>query len=147
MDSDRAAPRVSRDELLAMTPEIIRQALPKVPWDIRKLWALDRPVRRVAVADLECLFGLPLWQLDGRRFQVSPGLVRAEPGRFPDHMRRVMAADLENPVHLVEHKGRLARAARSRRGQAGGVRPAGSGRRGQAGGRWATMCSKAATPR
>jgi hypothetical protein len=107
MDGDRAAPRVSRDELLAMTPEAIRQNFPMVPWDIRKLRALDRPVRRVAVADLEWLFDLPLWQLHGERFQVSPNLVRAEPDRFPDHLRRVMGADLQRPIHLVEHGGRL----------------------------------------
>jgi hypothetical protein len=39
MSSDRAAPRVSWDALVAMTPEVIRQALPVVPWNIRKLSA------------------------------------------------------------------------------------------------------------
>jgi len=107
MDSDRAAARVSRDDLLAMTPDSIRQALPLVPWDIGKLWALDRPVRPVPVADLAWLLDLPLWQLNGARFQVSPNRVRAEPDRFPDHLRRVMAADLGHPIHLVEHNGRL----------------------------------------
>jgi hypothetical protein len=107
MDSDRAAPRVSRDELLAMTPQIIRQALPMLFWDIRRLWALDRPVRPVPVADLAWLLDLPLWQLNGVRFQISPNRVRAEPGRFPDHLRRVMGADLGHPIHLVQHNGRL----------------------------------------
>lgn len=45
--------------------------------------------------------------MNGTRFQVSPSQVRADPAQFPDHMRRVMASDLEHPVHLVEHKGRL----------------------------------------
>jgi hypothetical protein len=61
----------------------------------------------VAVDDLAWLFDLPLWQDNGRRFQVSPAQVRANPARFPDHMRRVMASDLEQPIHLVEHHGRL----------------------------------------
>lgn len=38
MSTDRAAPSVSWDELIAMTPQVIRQTLPMVPWDIRKLW-------------------------------------------------------------------------------------------------------------
>jgi hypothetical protein len=90
-----------------MTPEVIREALPMVFWDIGRLHGLDLPVRRVAVADLAWMFDLPLWQLNGTRFQVSPSQVRADPAQFPDHMRRVMATDLEYPVHLTEHKGRL----------------------------------------
>lgn len=90
-----------------MAPEVIRETLPIVPWDIRRLWGLDLPVRRVAVEELAWLFDLPLWQMNGTRFQVSPSQVRADPARFPDHVRRVMASDLGRPVHLVEHRGRL----------------------------------------
>ena len=107
MSSDRAAPRVSWDELVAMTPEVIRQALPMVPWKIDKLWALELPVQRVAVGDLAWLLDLPLWQKNGTRFQVSPAQVRADPGRFPDHLGRAMASDLEQPIHVVKHNGRL----------------------------------------
>jgi hypothetical protein len=90
-----------------MTPAVIRDTLPMVPWNIRKLWELDLPVRRVPVAELAWLFGLPLWQLDGVRFQVSPRQVRDDPAGFPDHLRRVLACDLSHPIHLVEHNGRL----------------------------------------
>jgi hypothetical protein len=107
MSSDRAAPMVSWDELVAMTPPVIRQALPIVPWKIHKLWALDLPVQQIAVADLAWLLDLPLWQENGMRFQVSPAQVRGDPGRFADHLRRVMACDLEQPIHLVEHHGRM----------------------------------------
>jgi hypothetical protein len=107
VSSDRAAPRVYWDELVAMTPDVIRQTLPMVPWKIDKLWALELPVQRVAVGDLAWLLDLPLWQKNGTRFQVSPAQVRADPGRFPDHLRRAMASDLEQPIHLVKHNGRL----------------------------------------
>ena len=107
MSSDRAAPRVSWDELVAMTPEVIRQTLPIVPWKIGKLWALELPVQRIAVGDLAWLLDLPLWQKNGTRFQVSPAQVRADPSRFPDHLRRAMASDLEQPINLVKHNGRL----------------------------------------
>jgi hypothetical protein len=105
--ADRAAPRVSRDELLAMTPEVIRETFPMVPWDMARLQALELPVQRVAVQDLAWQFDFPLWQLNGIRFQVSPRQVRDDPARFPDHLRRVMASDLSYPVHLVRHRGRL----------------------------------------
>jgi hypothetical protein len=98
---------VSPDQLIAMTPPVIRQTLPMVPWNNRRLHGLDLPTQPVAVDDLAWLFDLPLWQEDGTRFQVSPAQVRADPARFPDHMRRVMASDLEHPIHLAEHNGRL----------------------------------------
>jgi hypothetical protein len=104
---DRAAPRVPWDELLAMTPEVIRETFPMVPWDMARLLALSLPVQRVAVQDLAWQFDLPLWQLDGVRFQVSPRQVREDPARFPDHLRRVLASDLRYPIHLVRYSGRL----------------------------------------
>lgn len=107
MSNDRAAPSVSWDRLIAITPPVIRQTLPMVPWNLHRLHILDLPIQPVAVDDLAWLFGLPLWQKNGARFQVSPAQVRAEPARFPDHMRRVMASDLEHPIHLVKHNGRL----------------------------------------
>ncbi|MFI5270239.1 MAG: hypothetical protein ACHQ7M_22905 [Chloroflexota bacterium] len=100
-------PRVSWDQLIAMTPPVIRQTLPMVPWNIHKLHQLDLAVQAVAVDDLAWLFDLPLWQDNGRRFQVSPTQVRADPARFPDHMSRVMASNLQHPIHLAEHNGRL----------------------------------------
>jgi ParB-like nuclease domain len=107
VSSDRAAPAVSWEQLVAMTPQVIRQAVPMVPWNVRKLHSLDLPIQPVAVDDLAWLFDLPLWQKNGTRFQVSPAQVRADPAKFADHMRRVMASGLEHPIHLIEHNGRL----------------------------------------
>lgn len=90
-----------------MTPKVIRETLPMVAWSMARLQGLDLPARQVAVEELAWLFDLPLWQMNGTRFQVSPSQVRADPARFPDHMRRVMASDLGYPIHLVEHRGRL----------------------------------------
>ena len=90
-----------------MTPPVIRQTLPMLPWNIRQLHRLDLPTQPVAVDDLVWLLDLPLWQDNGARFQVSPAQVRAHPDRFPEHMRRVMASDPGHPIHLVEHNGHL----------------------------------------
>ncbi|MBR7834413.1 hypothetical protein KDL01_14150 [Actinospica durhamensis] len=107
MSTDRAAPRVTREELLAMMPAQIRQALPTDPWRLQALWDLELPVQRVQVEQLAWLLDLPLWQLDGTRFQVSPRAVREDPERYPDHLNRAMASDLRYPVHLVKYRGRL----------------------------------------
>lgn len=105
--SDRAAPGVSGEELLAMMPAAIRQNLPTVPWRLEKLWRLELPVQSVQVEQLAWLFDLPLWQFNGTRFQVSPRQVREDPLSFPDHLSRAMASDLGFPIHLVKHRGRL----------------------------------------
>jgi hypothetical protein len=44
VSSDRAAPRVSWQELVAATPQVIRQTLPMVPWNIHKLLLVRRVV-------------------------------------------------------------------------------------------------------
>lgn len=90
-----------------MMPADVRQALPTVSWRLQELWRLELPVRSVQIDDLAWLFDLPLWQLDGVRFQVSPRQVRDDPARYPDHLNRVLNADLRYPIHLVEHHGRL----------------------------------------
>jgi hypothetical protein len=98
---------VSWGELVAGTPDAVRAALPMVPWRLDRLWRLRLPVRRLPVEQFGWLLELPLWQRDGRRFQVTPRQVLDAPDRFGDHLRRVLAADLRFPVHVVGHRGRL----------------------------------------
>jgi hypothetical protein len=106
VSTDRAAPRVGWDELVAMMPASIRESLPLVRWDIGKLHRLRLPVRLVTIEELAWQFDLPLWQFDGARFVVSPQQVRDDPAAYPDQMRRALASDLRYPIHLVEHNGR-----------------------------------------
>lgn len=104
---DRSAPQVSRAELLAQTPPEILAAFPDVPWRIADLHALRLPVVRIDVENLSWLLELPLWQLNGRRFQVTPVAVATDPSCYPHHYRRVMTADLSYPIHCVEHQERM----------------------------------------
>ncbi|NEA36999.1 hypothetical protein G3I17_35935 [Streptomyces sp. SID13031] len=105
--ADRNAPDVSFDELLAMTPDSMRDVFPQTHWQLGKLWALDLRVEPVEVADLLWMFDLPLWQLNGERFKVTPNQVAATPMNFRPHYERVMDADLDFPIHLVAYRGRL----------------------------------------
>lgn len=95
------------EELVAATPPPVRDALPMVPWRLDRLWALSLPVRPFAVHTFRWLLELPLWQCNGVRFQVAPRQVLDAPDQFPDHLRRVRAADLSYPVHVIRHRGRL----------------------------------------
>ncbi|QOR71397.1 hypothetical protein IM660_03605 [Ruania alkalisoli] len=104
---DRAAPDLSRAELLQQTPQAIRAAFGDDAWLLVDLWAVSEPVVDVPVAAFDWLLDLPLWQRDGRRFQVSPRDVLATPFHYPDHLARVRAADRAYPVHAVERQGGL----------------------------------------
>jgi hypothetical protein len=101
------APDVSFEELLASMPDSVRDVFPPYRWQLEKLWELDLKVEPVEVADLVWMFDLPLWQLDGERFKVTPNQVAATPMNFRAHYQRVMDADLDHPINLVAYRGRL----------------------------------------
>jgi hypothetical protein len=105
--ADRAAPDVSFEELVAMMPETLREVFPPYRWQLAKLRELDLKVEPVEIADLVWMFDLPLWQLDGDRFRVTPHQVAETPMNFRAHYQRVMDADLDFPINLVAYRGRL----------------------------------------
>ncbi|HET6741562.1 MAG TPA: hypothetical protein VFH76_21605 [Kribbella sp.] len=105
--ADRAAPDVSFEELVAMMPETLREVFPPYRWQLAKLWELDLKVEPVEIADLVWMFDLPLWQLEGERFKVTPHQVAETPMNFRAHYQRVMDADLDFPINLVAYRGRL----------------------------------------
>lgn len=105
--ADRVAPDVSFEELVAMMPETLREVFPPYRWQLAKLRELDLKVEPVEIADLVWMFDLPLWQLDGDRFKVTPHQVAETPMNFRAHYQRVMDADLDFPINLVAYRGRL----------------------------------------
>ncbi|MEU4197291.1 hypothetical protein AB0E69_35705 [Kribbella sp. NPDC026611] len=105
--ADRAAPDVSFEELVAMMPDPLREVFPPYHWQLAKLRELDLKVEPVEIADLVWMFDLPLWQLDGERFRVTPHQVAETPMNYRAHYQRVMDADLDFPVNLVAYRGRL----------------------------------------
>lgn len=88
-------------------PAVIADAVPQVPWLLKRLWSLDLPVRDVAVRSLAWLFDLPLWRDGDRPFCVRPSEVRADQVRHPEHHDRTMRTDLSYPIHLAKWRGRL----------------------------------------
>jgi hypothetical protein len=105
--ADRIAPDVSFEDLLASMPPSVHEALPTVRWQQELLLALDLKVEPVEIADLTWMFDLPLWQLNGERFRVTPNQVTATPMNHRAHYERVMEADLDFPIHVVAYRGRL----------------------------------------
>jgi len=105
MESD--LPDTSYAELVAVMPDVVRQALPTVPWRLDLLRAMELRVEPVEVADLTWMFDLPLWDHHGERFRVTPNQVTATPMNYRAQYERVMESDLDFPIHLVAYRGRL----------------------------------------
>jgi ParB/Sulfiredoxin domain len=104
--SGRAEPDVPGDEPLVAPPDALRAAYGPERWRREDLWSLDLPRVRLALPELTWLLDLPLWQRDGVRFQVSPNEVLRNPADHPQHARRIDAADLTRPIHVMRREGR-----------------------------------------
>ncbi|HEY3502391.1 MAG TPA: hypothetical protein VGN37_06300 [Actinocatenispora sp.] len=76
-------------------------------WDVEKLWALELPDTRLAVAELRWLLDLPMWAYGGAPFRVTPHQVAADPLRYAGQYARTMAADPRHPLHVTDRGGRL----------------------------------------
>src|SRR5262245_6598323 len=98
---DRSAADLPYEDLLAQMPPSLRAVLVCEPWQIDKLWALELAETDVPVDELAWLLDLPLWQLSGQRFQVSPSDVLARPDHYPHHVQRIDQADLSAPIHVM----------------------------------------------
>jgi hypothetical protein len=70
-------------------------------WDTERLWQLDLPVTEMPVERLTWQLTLPMWQIDGVPFQVSPAQVAANPDRYAAQYARTMAADTQFPLHMT----------------------------------------------
>jgi hypothetical protein len=105
--TDRNAPNVTVNELQRQMPASIRKALPQSLWNKGKLWALNITVEAAPVDSLSYLLELPVWQLNGKRFQVKPINVLNDPEKYPDHFRRIIGSDLKYAVHVTKKGGRL----------------------------------------
>ena len=96
------------DELRPLLPpELRRWVLPDVTWDQHRLWAIDLPVRDVAVAELAWMLELPWWRDGDRYFIVRPVEVAADPARHAAQHARTLAADLTHPLVATTIEDRL----------------------------------------
>lgn len=93
---------------LAEIPSELSDWLLPVSWDRERLWAVDRHTRTTRIDSLRWHYDLPWWRAeDGRWFQVRPAEFLRSPHEFPEHVRRVAAADLRYPLHGIRRRGRI----------------------------------------
>lgn len=102
--------REARPHRFALTiPVELRPWMLDADWERSRLWAINSPVSRIHLRDVEWHFGLPWWRgtSPGAWFTVRPAEVFAAPERYPEHSQRIRSADLSYPVHVIERRDRL----------------------------------------
>ena len=75
-------------------------------WDRERLWSLDLPVEKMAVAELSWQLALPWWRDGDRYFSVRPLDVLERPDVYRDQLRRTFEADLMYPLDVTLRSGR-----------------------------------------
>ncbi|HEY5948650.1 MAG TPA: hypothetical protein VIV40_24330 [Kofleriaceae bacterium] len=83
-------------------PPVMQAVLPNVTWDRARLHELVLPVVEKRVDELRWMLDLPWWRVGERRFAVTPNQVRYAPERFAPHWRRMLDADLDYPIDLLQ---------------------------------------------
>ncbi|HEU4966832.1 MAG TPA: hypothetical protein VFT53_05125 [Candidatus Saccharimonadales bacterium] len=92
---------------LANKPPALRGLLYDFWWDVKKLRALDLPVRAINTAELLWHLDLPYWKHEGRPFQITPRQVWQTPEVYPEQYARTQAADVRYPIIVREDGARL----------------------------------------
>jgi hypothetical protein len=94
-------------DLMDSVPAALDGLILDFEWSRERLWALDLPVRVMAIEELRWLLALPWWSHGGVHFAISPDQVRTDPGLYPVQYARTMAADLTLPLHVLVRLNRV----------------------------------------
>ena len=89
-------------DLWAQVPASIQAIMPNVMWNRARLHQLDIPVRDIPVAQLRWQLDLPWWRHGKQVFAITPNQVRNDPETFVVQFRRMLDADLDFPIHVLE---------------------------------------------
>lgn len=90
--------------MVKRVPALLEQHILPFNWDVRKVWALEAPVRTLPTAELIHLLQLPLWSSvpdQGLLFDVCPIDVIRNPAASEYQAGRIRAAWLEYPIDVL----------------------------------------------
>ena len=74
-------------------------------WDEDKIWALDLPVSKINIKDLEWHLDCPFWEHDnGERYTVTPRDVLEKVIGTNKEQERVLRADVTFPIDIYFNK-------------------------------------------
>ena len=96
----------TRDRDVIELPPAIEEYWYAFDWNVEALWALDLPSEVFPIDKLLWHLDVPLWELDGRRYALTPRQVLRSPYRYDKEYRRVRASSLVFPIEITRLKGR-----------------------------------------
>jgi hypothetical protein len=87
------------------SPWIVREVGFDFHWDERKVWALDVPVEEMELRELTWHFDIPFLRERGQ-YDLTPREVLDHPEVHRAEHARMLRADLNYPLDIMENKGR-----------------------------------------
>lgn len=75
-------------------------------WDEKDVWKLDYQAEEISIKELEWHFEIPFWDLDNKRYNLTPNQVIENPNKYREQYQRTIASDINYPIDIMENKGR-----------------------------------------
>ncbi len=88
-----------------VVPKIIKEVGFDFSWSEKKVWALDLPVEKMDIKNLEWHFDIPFWNTEAGHYDLKPREVINFPENHKKEYARTMQADLSYPIDIMENKG------------------------------------------
>jgi len=86
-------------------PKIIEEVGFDFSWSERKVWALDIPIEKIDIKELEWHFEIPFWSTKDGYYDLRPKDVINFSKNHQEEYGRTMKADLSYPIDVMENKG------------------------------------------
>ena len=87
-------------------PKIIEEVGFDFSWSEKKVWALDLPVEKIDIKELEWHFEIPFWSTKNGYYDLKPNDVINFSKNHKKEYDRTMKADLSYPIDIMKNKGR-----------------------------------------
>lgn len=86
-------------------PKIIKEVGFDFGWSEKKVWALDIPVEKIDIKELEWHFEIPFWNTKNGFYDLKPSDVINFSKNYQEEYDRTMKAELSYPIDIMENKG------------------------------------------
>ena len=87
-------------------PDIIKEVGFDFSWDENKVWALNYPVEKMNIKELEWHFDIPFHWHGDEIYNLKSADIINNPDKYKEEYERTMKADLNYPIDIMKNKGR-----------------------------------------
>lgn len=84
-------------------PDELKDVYVDFYWSQKKLWELEIPVTELEISQLDWILDYPVWYMDPHPI---PNKILQNPELDLNHWKRIEAADLSFPIHILKWKNR-----------------------------------------